>query len=71
MMSTWTNEDFKRRIEAEYRSKGLGRGVVKSPLDIAQRIEAEQQAPQDNKGTEIEVANKAFSSFSSDHHMCY
>ena len=34
-MSTWTNEGIKRRIEAEYRSKDFGRGVVEPSLDVA------------------------------------
>ena len=70
-MSTWTNEDIKRRIEAEYRCKGFGRGVVEPPLDVAQRTGVEQQAPEDNRVTEIEVVNKAFSSFSSNHYLCH
>jgi len=70
MTSTWTNEDVKRRVEAKYKSKGFHRGVVEPPLDVAQRIEAEQQALQD-RVSEIEVVNKAFSSFYCDHYMCY
>ena len=71
IMSTWTNEDIKRQIEAKYRSRGFGRGVVEPPLDVAKRTEAEQQASEDNRVTEIEVVNKAFSSFSHNHYMCH
>jgi len=35
MISTWTNEDIKRRIEDEYRSNGFGRDVVEPPLHLA------------------------------------
>jgi len=38
-MATWTNEDIKRRIEAEYRSKDFGRGV-EPPLNVGQRTKA-------------------------------
>ena len=71
MMSTWTNDDIKRRIETKYRSKGFGRGVVEPVLDVAWQTEAEQQAPQDNRATKIEVVNKAFSSSSGYHYMCH
>ena len=70
-ISTWTNEDIKGRIEAKYRSKGFGRGVVGPPIYVAQGTEAEQQAPEGNKVTEIEAVNKAFSSFCGDHYMCH
>jgi len=34
-MPTWTNANIKSRIEAKYRGKGIGRGAVKHPLDVA------------------------------------
>ena len=53
MMSTWTNEDIKRRIEDEYMSNGFGKGDVEPPPHVAQPIEAEQQVAEDNRMTEI------------------
>ena len=70
-MLTWTNEDIKRRIEAEYRSKGFGRDVVEPSLDVALQIEAEQQAPKDNRASKIKVVNKPFWSFYDDHYICH
>ena len=35
-MSTWTNEDNKKRIEDKDRSNGFRRGVVEPSLDVSQ-----------------------------------
>jgi len=47
------------------------RGVVEPPLDVAKQTEAEQQAPEDSRASEIKVVNKAFLSFYGDHYMCH
>jgi len=62
MVSTWTKEDIKRRIEDEYMSNGFGRGVMEPPLHVEQPTKAEQKINQDNRMTEIVLVNKSLSS---------
>ena len=61
-MFTWTNEEIKKRIEDEDQSYDFKRRVVKCLLDVPLLTQPKQHPTEDNRRSEIEGMDKAYSS---------
>ena len=62
-MSTWTNEDIKKRVENEVRSYGFRRGVVEPCLNVLHLTLIDHLLAKDLGTSEIEPVNKTYLSY--------
>jgi len=53
IMSTWSSEDIKKRIEDKDWSHGVGRGTIEPCLNIADPTMAEQHLTESIRSSEI------------------